>query len=242
MNAFAQLDVADPGAVAPEALVRAVRAGLGDREHPVEVGSATEGDVLAAFAALVPEARRLHEDAGIPPEVTAATLVDVGSKHRIYGARTEVPWLLGILRGDVLSVGRLQVERRPGEDGRRGLHIPASGPLTADAVDASLRRASELLGATRFTCTSWLLEPVLVERLPGSNMAAFSRRFSLDPATTLPSGAGAASAAKFVFTASVDEVRDPTRLIPRTSLERLVADRLRSGAGWAEPTGVLSNE
>ncbi|WP_295782632.1 acyltransferase domain-containing protein [uncultured Microbacterium sp.] len=239
MSAFDAIGASRTDVAAPTALLERLRAALHDRDAEVTADSATEGEVVAALATLVPDALAMHGALGIPPDVTAATLVDVGEKHRVYGARHELPWLLGILRGDVLSVGRLQVERRPGATGAHGLHLPRTGPLWPHAVDTSLARAHQLLGATRFTCTSWLLEPVLAEALPDTNIAAFARRFALDPATTAPTEAGARSAAKFVFTSSLDVVRDPARVSPKTRLERLVAQRLRSDAGWAEPTGVL---
>lgn len=239
MSAFAALAVTDPGVGAPAPLLAAMDAALHDSRARIELGDASSDEVLAVLAALVPEARRLQADLGIAPEVTADTLIDVGAKHRTFGARTEVPWLLGLLRGDVLSMGRLQVERRA-DAGAHRLHVPERGPLAPAAVDESLDRARTLMGATRFVCTSWLLDPVLSERLPASNIASFARRFALDPTSTGPSAAGAGSAAKFVFAATVGEVRDAGRVTPRTRLETLVAERLRSGSGWAEPTGTFT--
>ncbi len=132
MSAFDAIGASRTDVAAPTALLERLRAALHDRDAEVTADSATEGEVVAALATLVPDALAMHGALGIPPDVTAATLVDVGEKHRVYGARHELPWLLGILRGDVLSVGRLQVERRPG---RRGLtastcHGPVRSGLT----------------------------------------------------------------------------------------------------------------
>jgi hypothetical protein len=239
LSAFELLDVPPVAAAAPRDLVAQLRTGLTDRETTVAVDDSTDEQVLAAFAEVVPDAQAHQRALGIPPEVTAGTLRDVRTKHRSFGARTEVPWLLRILRGDVLSMGRLQVERRPGPRGF-ALHIPALGPLASDAVDASLAHAHALLGADRFTCTSWLLDPALSAALPDTNMAAFARRFTLDPATTASTEAGTLSAAKFVFQRPVVEVMDPDRVTPHTRLERLVVQRLRDGGGWAEPTGTFA--
>ncbi|MFS0732266.1 hypothetical protein ABC304_09705 [Microbacterium sp. 1P10UB] len=239
MDAFALLDVPPLPTPARRELVAMFRASLADKAVPVILGDVTDDDVLAAFAEIVPDALAHQQALGIPAEVTAETLRDIGGKHRSFGARTEVPWLLGILRGDVISVGRLQVERRSGSQGH-GLHIPELGPLVPAAVDASLGRAHDLLGATDFTCTSWLLEPALAAALPGTNMAAFARRFTLDADTTAPSDAGARSAAKFVFGRPLADVLDPAAVTPRTRLEHLVVQRLREGPGWSEPSGTLT--
>ncbi len=239
MNPFALLDVDDPGVAVDDELVARLRAALLDRDAPVEVASASEGEVLTALAALVPDAMGMQQGLGIPSPVTADTLADIGSKHRIYGARTEVPWLLGILRGDVSAVGRLQVERRPGVEGGFALHVPQTGPLTPAAVDASLARAHDLVGATRFTCTSWLLDPLIADELPDTNVAGFARRFVIRPETVEPGTRGTASAAKFLFRRSVSDVLDSAVVVPSTRLEVLVARAIRRGRGWSEPTGTF---
>lgn len=209
---------------------------LGDAEWN-EGPPATGDEVLAALRALMPAARERQRALGIPDDVIEDTLRDVDRKHADYGAHTEVPWLMQILRGDVIELGRLQVERVRGAQGH-GLHIPASGPLTPEAVDDSLRRIRALVGDATLVCTSWLLDPVLVEELPESNMAAFARRFELTGPVER-SDAGSAAAAKFVFRRPLAEVLDPAVVTPVTRLERLVTSRLRAGLGWAEARGVL---
>ncbi|MGD8169484.1 acyltransferase domain-containing protein [Herbiconiux sp. P16] len=56
-----------------------------------------------------------------------------------------------------------------------------------------------------------------------------------------PSDAVAAdhAVAKFVFRRPLADVLDPARVQPRTAVERIVASRLRSGAHWSEPRGIL---
>ncbi|MGP3533508.1 acyltransferase domain-containing protein [Microbacterium sp. RD1] len=193
--------------------------------------------VLAALVAVVPDAVARHRRDGIPGAITLASLPDVGRKHALYGAETVLPWLLGILRGDVVQVGRLQVERTAGVHGY-ALHIPETGALLPAAVDASLAAAVELTGAAQFCCTSWLLDPVLPSALPGSNIAAFAERFTVT-GTAEPSREAAESVCKFVFRRPLAEVRDGDAVEPRSRLERLVVAQLRTGAGWREPTGIL---
>lgn len=192
--------------------------------------------LIAALGALVPAARERHRHEGIPAAVTAATLRDIGRKHDLYGAASVLEWMLGLLRGDVVEVGRLQVERRPGRRGH-ALHVPESGPLSPLAVDEALDRARRLTGATAFSCESWLLDPALRVELPGSNIAAFAARFDLVEGLG-PSPAASEDAAKFVFRRPAAEVQ-AGGVTPRTRLEHLVATRLRSGAEWSAPLGIL---
>ncbi len=128
--------------------------------------------VLAeVLPALVDHQRRL----GVPPEVTSATLADVGRslvRNRLWegepGLGDELAgWLTRHLHGALVQLGRLQYERAapdldawsslapagvPGGPGDLvlNLHIPQDGqPLTPDAVDASLDAARGFF-ATRF--------------------------------------------------------------------------------------------
>jgi hypothetical protein len=213
-----------------------------ERDRPPteeELGAPTAPVLLPVLVALIPGALARHAREGIPEDVTRAGLQDVGRKHRLYGVETVVSWLVGILRADVVEVGRLQVDRRAGGHGH-ALHIPETGPLTPASVDDALRRAAGLTGSRRFSCTSWLLDPAIGERLPDSNLAAFAARFLLLQTGDPGDVAASEAACKFVFRRSLDEVLDPALVAPRTRLERLVADRLRSGAQWREPIGVLT--
>jgi hypothetical protein len=121
-----------------------------------------------------------------------------------------------------------------------GVHIPATGPLTPDACDDSLRRAGTFFadqfgegGSRVATCTSWLMDDQLAAYLPPeSNILEFQRRFELVP------GARDADAETFGFVfgrmpASLDE------LTPRTGLERALVDHVRAGGHWRMRTGWL---
>lgn len=199
-------------------------------------GAAGDDELVAALAELVPAARERHRAEGIDEAVTAATLRDIGRKHDLYGTASVLEWMRGLLRGDVVELGRLQVERRPGPRGH-ALHVPETGPLSPDAVDASLARARGTLDGTAFSCESWLLDPALRVEMAGSNIAAFAARFDL-VAHVEPSLAASEEAAKFVFRRSAAEVRDGA-VAPHTRLEHAVAARLRAGAEWSAPLGVL---
>lgn len=204
--------------------------------HPIDAEASSDA-VARALIELVPDALERHREADVPPEVTRETLADVGRKHRLYGAATVVPWALELMRADVLSAGRLQVSMRESEHGHH-LHIPELGPLLPADVDASLMRAAQLTGSTRFVCTSWLLDARLLQALAGSNIAAFAERFDIvsgEEETLLASE----EAARFVFRRPLADVLDPA-LPAETRLERVVASTLRSGRNWTMPTAVLN--
>jgi hypothetical protein len=163
----------------------------------------------------------------------------------------DLDWLSLHLTGQLYDLGRLQVNRarlggtftrllrEHGLDAERGepclaVHIPRySGPMDVSACDRSLARAAEFFprhfpaeSPRYLVCSSWLLDPVLAERLPAhSNIVAFQRRFTIarceepdDEATLI-----------FVF-------EDPTRPLaayPRaSSLQRAVLENLESGGHW----------
>lgn len=163
----------------------------------------------------------------------------------------DLDWVALHLTGQLYDLGRLQVNRaqlgntftrlmrQQGLDAELhepclAVHIPRySGPMHADACARSLARAAEFF-PTHFpdesprylVCSSWLLDPVLAERLPAySNIVAFQQLFTLarceepaDEATLL-----------FVF-------EDPTRPLgdyPRSSsLQRAVLEHLEAGGHW----------
>lgn len=196
------------------------------------------GDPLvAALAAEAPSAFVALQEMGISAERAQETLADVGRKHVLYGIGSVESWARGLLAGDVVSVGRLQVERTAGPKGH-DLHIPEMGPLTPALVDEALREAARLTGSTRFCCTSWLLDPRLQTGLPGTNIAAFGARFTIVGSPT-PDPEASSEAARFVFRRPLAEVLDPALVAPRSRLEHLVASTLRSGEQWTMPLGVL---
>ncbi|RIJ51212.1 hypothetical protein DZG00_09770 [Clavibacter lycopersici] len=196
----------------------------------------TAAAIAGAVLALEPRAIARHRALGIPEEVTARSLADVGRKLDAYGAAVDLPWLVRVLRGDVLAFGRIQLERET-VDGSRALHIPEGGPLVADELDRSLAEGRAYLGADPVVCTSWLLDPLLRELPEPSNIAAFARRFRVDE--VVRSAEADASVARFVFRRPLPEVIALPADARLSRLQALVLGHLRSGAHWSEPRGLL---
>jgi GNAT-like C-terminal domain/N-acyltransferase N-terminal domain len=185
---------------------------------------------------------------GIPARVSTATLAELGQQvwvHRLtdgeFGLHTH-DWLTVTWSGALYWLGRLQfnLQRETGESDGWVLstHIPRSGPLTPDAVDAAFAAATEFFGTyfpdypTReFFCHSWLLDPALARLLPDSHLAAFQRRWTLDgdrePAD--------ADVLFFVFNRRTPIA--PIRLPTDTSLRRAVASAMAEGYRWSAMSG-----
>lgn len=129
---------------------------------------------------------------------------------------------------------------RPG-DSTVGIHIPASGPLTPESVDRSLRWARELFsrplpfGPCRIAiCGSWLLDEQWAEYLPPtSNIVQFQRRFTMLP------GAGDADASIFRHVLRRPPTDNLDELPRRTTLERAIVEHWRKGRHWRSRTGWL---
>jgi hypothetical protein len=143
-------------------------------------------------------------------------------------------WLTLHARGGVYELGRLQHQRG---NTAIGLHIPDSGPLTPASVTASLDEARAFFPRhfpdehyTAFSCGSWLLDPQLLEYLPGdSNIARFQRRFELEPYEE-PDGLDCdVEVLRFVFRT----LTTPLDKLPRgTVLQRAILDHLMAGRRW----------
>ena len=147
-----------------------------------------------------PEVAAYHARRGIPPEVSRATLADLGQQvwvHRQtygeFGLHTH-DWLCWAWSGGLYWLGRLQFglefDQHPPVGSPPGwvlsVHIPRSGPLTRESVDDSFAAATRLLcpilsgiSDARLHLPSWLLDPQLATLLPGSNLAAFQQRWRL---------------------------------------------------------------
>ncbi|WBB75965.1 acyltransferase domain-containing protein [Micromonospora sp. WMMD1128] len=228
-----------------------VRADLGGHEWlppgpalPRERGPAWRHLYVYAYLALVDVVRAYHRDHGVPDAVSWATLADLGRNlavdRRMGGTGWPVmqSWLTLHLRGGLYELGRLQHQRGD----TIGLHIPEAGPLTPEAIDASLDEARAFFprhfpdeSHTEFSCGSWLLDPQLREYLPAdSNIVRFQRRFTLDPYEK-PEGIDAdVEVVRFVFRT----LDTPLHRLPRhTALQRAVVDHLTAGRHWRWCTG-----
>jgi hypothetical protein len=208
---------------------------------PLSEGRAARCVYLPAFLATVPQIRALHRERGLPDDISWATLADFGrqiSIHRrtfdVVGTDTQW-WTAMAWNGSLLDLGRLQVEWLSA--GTVGLHIPESGPLTPEAVDASLDRVRSRWSTWFGTrpecaeCISWLLDPQLAEFLPpDSNIMRFQRRFTLDGEPGAPADQ---SALYFVFRRRDLPLPDGLAELPRnTGLQRGIVDKLAAGGHW----------
>ncbi|MCP1414434.1 acyltransferase domain-containing protein [Paenarthrobacter sp. A20] len=221
--------------------------------------NASETVWIEALLRFAPAVYSHHLERGISPEVSAASLADMGLQLRInrrvhgrFGLDTW-GWLTLHMAGNLFRLGRLQFHLvrgpeetaqagTPAEDQRwvLGVHIPEDGGLSPALVDASLAEA-RLFFARYFpdkpaavaTCDSWMLDPYLADRLPDSNIASFARRFTLDRCTDAPTDA-------VYFTFRQRGLQDLDRLPRDTSLQRVVLERIDDGGTWQLGHGHLA--
>lgn len=178
---------------------------------PARLGAAGRLFYVHLLLAAIDEVLAYHKRLGIEPDISWATLADLGRQvaihRRINGtAGLDVQfWFSLHFRGLIYDFGRLQFNRAMAQNGTNrpyaegepllGTHIPETGPLRPGDCDEAFARARDFY-ARHFpetpyryaTCASWLLDDQLAEYLPAeSNIVAFQRRFQLyDEATPLP--------------------------------------------------------
>ncbi|BCJ61987.1 acyltransferase domain-containing protein [Micromonospora endophytica] len=225
------------------ALVRADLGGYGwlvpGPALPRERGPAWRHLYGYAYLALVDVVRGYHRDHGVPDVVSWATLADLGRNLAIdrrmnrEGWPVMQNWLTLHVRGGLYELGRLQHQRG---DNAIDLHIPDSGRLTPEAVDASLDEARAFFPRhfpdehySAFACGSWLLDPQLREYLPeDANIVRFQRRFELEPYEE-SEGPDDVEVRRFVFR----DLTTPLDQLPaRTLLQRAVVAHLSAGRHW----------
>ena len=199
---------------------------------------------LLSLLASVDDVRAFHGSRRIAVDDSWRALSDLGQQvyvHRLtygsFGIHT-YDWVRVAWSGALYWLGRLQFNLQPNTSSGTGwvlsTHIPRSGPLTPDGVDASFRWAQRFFAqhfpdrpADAFVCYSWLLDPELAVALPAaSNIARFQRRWTLESEPAV----GDDDAIFFTFNR-----RPPVDLdaLPRdTTLQRAILDRLREGGHW----------
>jgi hypothetical protein len=223
------------------------------RTTDLPYSTALDTGVLPMLALLVtaPEAAACHASRGVPGDVSAATLADLGQQayvHRLtygeFGLHTHL-WVNLVWSGFLFRLGRLQfnlaLEQPDGlPEWVLSTHVPADGPLPPATVDESLAMATAFFAthfsdypARWFHCRSWLLDPTLSEQLPESNLARFQRRWSRYG----PAEPGVDDLLFFVFQRRGQV--EPTSLPTDTALRRMAADRLVNGRGWHVFNGKL---
>jgi GNAT-like C-terminal domain/N-acyltransferase N-terminal domain len=200
-----------------------------------------EHDPLArSYAERIPELRLKHRALGLTDEESRATVRALPRHvelHRRCGGEPGswwVEWIEMIWAGKLSELGRLQFEDSGA--GVLAVHIPETGrPLDSAACDASFVRAREVYPRHHTArCTSWLLDPRLVDVLPAtSNIVRFQRRFAL-----VDEGREANDdVLRFVFHTYDTDLE---KLAPQTTLEHALVEGMRSGGQWRSPTGVTS--
>jgi len=223
---------------------------------PTPLPSTSDTVLLAAYLEAAPTVADWMIRRGVPAATVAATLGDVGRHLRLHRARTgsfgldAAWWLAAVLSGTLFQLGRLQFQvRRPRPEEPQppvalgpwflDVHIPEAGPLCPEAVDDSFRHATAFFArhfpkqpARTAICNSWLLDPFLADHLPPtSNIVMFGRSFT-------PYGEPVDDELDAVyFTFGVRSLDVLDRLPRKSSLQRLVLDRIGSGGRWERVRG-----
>ncbi len=219
---------------------------------PAALGTRGRYFYLAVLLATLPDVRRYHAALGVPEDICAATLGDVGEKvglhRRIHGTggMDRQDWFTQHFRGSLYALGRLQFHLARMDPAVTGVdpdgppadtlvlacHIPETGPLDPAACDRSFGRAREFFArhfgvqVTAVTCQSWLLDPQLAGYLAAdSNIVRFQRRFRPLPAST----PGDQAIVEFVFRRHGADLAD---LPQHSTLERAVVEHLSAGRHW----------
>ncbi|MBG0739081.1 DUF5596 domain-containing protein [Paeniglutamicibacter antarcticus] len=262
-GACTQLLEGPPSSAAVEVLA-ALRGNLsaGSAETPVRA-QAGETAWIEAYLRFTPELVSWHNECGIADEITRATLADVGRNleinrrvHGRFGMDTHT-WLIHHFTGRLYQLGRLQYLLHRGPEAAAGggipgtgpcdwllgIHIPESGGLGPETVQASLELARPFFSRhfpdhpVRIAdCASWLLDPYIPGRLPpDSNIVRFASRFTpyghpLDTPT---------DAVYFTFRTR-SSMTKLASLPRRTSLQRMVLERIDDGGCWQLGFGYLT--
>ena len=220
----------------------------------LEVGEDGERAVLALLAT-APALARFHASRGVPADVSAATVADLGQQvwvHRLVSGRFGLysyAWETGwVWSGALYRLGRLQFSVEEGNrvdgTGRElviSTHIPRGDALLPADVDASLAAARPFfarhfpeLGPLDVHCASWMLDPRLPVLLPGSKLAGFQQRWRVHGPLR-----DADEDALFFGFARRGPV-DPDTLVAETSLQRAILSVWRAGEHWHLAEGRLA--
>lgn len=223
---------------------------------------------ILAFAAAVPLLRAEHHRMGVPTEITAATLADVGRHvahtRQMFGCvgLETATWIALHFRAGLFELGRLQYEPAvlgnqgaitwytPHEAAEMGvgfahgapalrLHIPADGPLDPEAIEASLNGAREFFW--RRTGVDYPLATCtswLLDPQLAPALAESSNIMAFQRRFTLVGPPSPGDCDVFRFVFRMPEVR-PERAPQNTRLERAVVEHVRAKGSWHVRTGWL---
>jgi hypothetical protein len=209
--------------------------------------------------ATLPAVMDFHRSRGIPESVSVASLEDLGRQLTIArkslgrGGLLRAEWLTLHFRAALFELGRLQFQcHQVTRDNAAAVfpdvtqdlpalsvHIPATGRLHSDGVDASFAMAADFFGRhfsergyRHAVCHSWLLDPQLAEYLPpDSNIMRFQRRFALTPGPA-PDTDDDAFVVSLVFNRKLVRGAGLDALPQDTTLQRAIVGHLRAGRHW----------
>lgn len=210
---------------------------------------------MLALLASADEVTRWHRGRGISDDDSDAALADLGQQvfvHRlVYGTfgLHNHGWVTWSWSGAFYWLGRLQFNLQQTQLPDRetpqwvlSTHIPRMGPLDAGSLEDSFDQARDFFGrhfadydAGFFYCESWLLDPALPQRLPGTNLAAFQRRWAPFGETR----SGDEDVLFFVFDRRPDSPSTGQALPSTTSLHRVAAAKVGSPDPWLVVQGVI---
>lgn len=198
-----------------------------------------------------------YAEKGIDENILMATLSDIGIwldiwseiKGELYLG--ELAWLQHHLSMKLFRLGRLQFcmnechNDYPAYDLKKGepvieVHIPADGPLTREACEASFATAREFFAKyypdfhyRYFTCHSWLLDSTLEDFLrPESNIIGFQKMFT--PVESKPS----AAILRYVFKWNTNE-RNLKSAPVLSSFAGAVKKAFMDGTQFHETLGII---
>ncbi|WP_344105836.1 acyltransferase domain-containing protein [Nocardiopsis rhodophaea] len=222
-----------------------------------------------AFAAAVPALRAWQDRRGVPPEVAAATLRDVGrhvGHNRTMFGRVGLEvasWIALQFRGGLYELGRLQYEPARlveqatvtwySEEEAAGLapelaygaptlrlHIPAGESLAPGPIDASLSRARGFF-ASCFGAEYVVATCTswLLDSQLAEYLPAESNIMAFQRRFTLVDRSSPGDRDVFRFVFRRPDVERLEGLSPATRLERAIVAHLRAGRHWQVRTGWL---
>lgn len=252
----ARLLAGEPG---PQVItvLKVLAQGLGSYAEQPQRQGADEITWIEGYLRFAPDIIGWHRRHGIPEQISRATLADFGRQvainrrvHGRFGLDTW-PWLSAHFAGRIFQLGRLQYllhrsqDRIPGvTDGEwiLGIHIPEAGSLAPEAVTGSLSAARAFFDryfpdrpVRTANCASWLLDPYLGPHLdPDSNIVRFARLFT-------PYGHPVDNPTDAIyFTFRTRNMAALETLPRRSSLQRLVLERIDRGGSWQLGFGYLA--
>ncbi len=135
------------------------------------------------------------QEKGISEEILLNSLSELVYYTHVFSdlknelALGRMDWILRILKGEILKLGRLQFALEPSmvDIPEKGIktgdtvlrcYIPGGEKLSREAVTSSIKQAKEYFGEYTVVVTSWLLDNSLKELLPeGSNILVFQSLF-----------------------------------------------------------------